>query len=110
MKQLLRKNYSPTEPLVFHEFDGWYHGHFNALYNHTGFGGDEEGAVYVWPQRILRGQLICHLVARGKHSAYHDTYQAMPASACRFYNTYGDQVTAEEALGMVVPQKAQFEY
>ena len=62
----LRDYYSKEKPLKFFEFNGGFHSHFQALYSHSEpFGGNERGAIYVYPVRVSHGKLIVRLLGRG---------------------------------------------
>lgn len=88
---------------MFHEFDGEYHAHFSALYAEnlrSYFGGDETGAIYISPVRILKDQLICSLWARGRFMEYHERFQAVPLDCVQFYEGDGEPTPIRVAMGL----------
>jgi hypothetical protein len=96
--ELLRDYYSEKRKLTFLEFDGQFHAHFDAIYGNSSvtFGGDEQGAVYVWPRKVKNGKLVCLLIGRGKFKHYKGI-QILSLNSVQFYpEIEGENVTPEQ--------------
>lgn len=93
-KELLKNYYNSTNKLFFNEFNGESHAHFDALYGQIGlgdsiaFGGNEQGALYVFPIRETRTHVICSLKGRGYFATYNGGLQCLSKEACDFGDEY----------------------
>ncbi len=101
-------NYHNAEnPLIFHHFDGQYHAHFHAIYGMIGkkdplFGGNQKGAIYIYPTAIEGEDVVCVIRARGCFKKeYHGTTQKIPKNVCIFVEE-GVDVTAEKATAETI--------
>ena len=108
--ELLRDYYNSANPMRFYEFNGDgpnTHGHFGKIYKNAGveggsWGGDQSGAIYVWPMRMSHNKVVCCLIGRGVFAHYDNVLQVLPLEACVFYDVNGDPITWEETFDQYI--------
>jgi len=110
----LYTHYNNQNRLLFHQFPTEFHAHFDALYGQIGikpgtiFGGNEKGAVKIFPTGIntRKGIIYVRLIGRGIWDGLNER-QSIAASSCQFLNEEGEEVNAESAIAWHKAEQAE---